>query len=166
MLIGGGSGEPRVRPALRLPGGHMNSPSASERRFLADQRVGHLATADRHCVPHVVPVCFAIAESTIYITVDEKPKSGRLPLKRLRNIIENPNVAFVADRYREDWLLLGWVMIRGEARLLSSGVEHDDAQALLRIRYPQLETMQISALPVIAIQIDKVTSWGNLSVAR
>src|SRR5829696_1085900 len=139
----------------------MNSPSASERRFLAGRRVGHLATAGCDCVPHVVPVCFAVSESTIYITVDEKPKSGRAPLKRLRNIIENPTVAFVADRYNEDWSLLGWVMIRGQARILPSGAEHDEAQALLRRRYPQLEPMQISTLPVIAIQIDKVTSWGN-----
>jgi hypothetical protein len=26
-----------------------------------------------------------------------------------------------------------------------------------------LESMRIEALPVIAIQIEKVTSWGNLS---
>ena len=31
-----------------------------ERHFLAQQRIAHLATADRHAVPHVVPVCFAI----------------------------------------------------------------------------------------------------------
>jgi PPOX class probable F420-dependent enzyme len=137
--------------------------SPSERRFLAERRVGHLATSDRRSLPHVVPVCFAAAESTIYITVDEKPKVGRAPLKRVRNIIENPAVAFVADRYDEDWAFLAWVMIRGTARILSCGAEHDEAQALLRERYPQLKSMQIEALPVIAIRIEKVTSWGNLS---
>src|SRR5215207_7651675 len=99
----------------------MSPLSTLERRFLADQRVGHLATADRSCSPHVVPVCFAVAESTIYITVDEKPKSAEAPLKRIRNIVENAAVAFVADRYDEDWSLLGWVMIRGQARILASG---------------------------------------------
>jgi PPOX class probable F420-dependent enzyme len=137
--------------------------SPLERRFLAERRIGHLATSDSRSLPHVVPVCFAAAESAIYITVDEKPKTGRAPLKRVRNIIENPAVAFVADRYNEDWAFLGWVMIRGTARILPSGAEHDEAQALLRERYPQLESMQIEALPVIAIQIEKVTSWGNLS---
>ena len=53
-----------------------------ERRFLADRRIGHLATADRGCVPHVVPVCFAVSKTRIYITIDEKPKAGRGPLKR------------------------------------------------------------------------------------
>jgi len=43
-------------------------------RFLDASRVGHLATADARGVPHVVPVCFAIADGTLYITIDEKPK--------------------------------------------------------------------------------------------
>ena len=141
--------------------------SDDERRFLADRRIAHLATADRGAVPHVVPVCFAMAQGTLYITIDEKPK--RRPgtaLKRLRNIIENPAVAVVVDRYDEDWAQLGWVMLRGHAELLTDGSEHDNAQALLRSRYPQLNAMHIEQLPVIAIRIERTTSWGNLSVAE
>ena len=136
-----------------------------ERRFLADRRVGHLATADREGRPHVLPVCFAMSESTVYVTIDQKPKSDRASLKRVRNIMENPAAAFVVDRYDDDWSLLGWIMLRGRARILPSGTEHDEAQALLRRRYAQLEPMQISTLPVIALQIERVTSWGNLSIA-
>ena len=44
-------------------------------------------------------------------------------------------------------------------------MEHDDAQALLRSRYRQLEAMQIAQHPVIAVRIERTTSWGNLSVA-
>jgi PPOX class probable F420-dependent enzyme len=142
----------------------VNVLSDLQRRFLADRRVGYLATADRHAVPHVVPVCFVVSEDSVYITIDEKQKTGRAPLKRMRNIIENPAIAFVADRYDEDWCLLGWVMLRGEAELLSAGAEHDRGQALLRCRYGQLEAMQISRLQVIAIRIKMVTSWGNLSL--
>jgi PPOX class probable F420-dependent enzyme len=134
-----------------------------ERRFLAHQRIAHLATADRRAVPHVVPVCFAIRERTLYITIDEKPK--RRPgtaLKRLRNIAENPAVAVVVDRYDEDWARLGWVMLRGHAEILHEGPEHQDAQALLRSRYPQLRAMQIAIYPVIAVRIERTTSWGNL----
>ena len=139
--------------------------SEREREFLADRRVAHLATADRRAVPHVVPVCFALAGETLYITVDEKPKrvSGRA-LKRLRNIVENPAVAVVVDRYDEDWTRLGWVMLHGRAEILSEGTEHDDAQALLRSRYPQLAAMQIARHPVIAVRIERTTSWGDLSV--
>ncbi len=140
--------------------------SAGERRFLAHQRIAHLATADRRALPHVVPVCFAIADGTLYITIDEKPKrrSGTA-LKRLRNIAENPAVAVVVDRYDEDWAMLGWVMLRGQAEILLDGTEHQDAQALLRSRYPQLRAMQIAQYPVIAVRIERTTSWGNLSVA-
>jgi PPOX class probable F420-dependent enzyme len=136
-----------------------------ERRFLDGRRVAHLATADSRAVPHVVPVCFAVARSTLYVTIDDKPKRRRAPpLKRLRNIIENPAVAVTADRYDDDWALLGWVMLHGRAEILTGGSEHDDAQAVLRCRYPQLATMSIAQHPVIALRIERVTSWGNLSV--
>ena len=139
--------------------------SDGERRFLAHQRVAHLATADRRAVPHVVPVCFAISEHTLYVTIDEKPK--RRPataLKRLRNIAENPAVAIIVDRYDEDWTRLGWVMLCGHAEILNEGTEHRDAQVRLRSRYPQLGAMQIAKYPVIAVRIERATSWGNLSV--
>ena len=135
-----------------------------EREFLADRRVAHLATADRHGVPHVVAVCFILTEATLYIAIDEKPKRRPgAPLKRLQNIAENPAVAVVVDRYDEDWSRLGWVMLRGRARILTDGAEHDAAQTLLRARYPQLAAMRISELPVIAIHVERTTSWGNLS---
>jgi PPOX class probable F420-dependent enzyme len=137
--------------------------SEPERRFLMARKVGHLATADRNGVPHVVPVCFALAEGALYITIDEKPKRADAPLKRLRNIAENPTVAVVVDRYDNDWTRLGWVMLRGLAEILISGPEHARAQELLRARYPQLNDMQIASLPVIAVRIARVTSWGNLA---
>jgi PPOX class probable F420-dependent enzyme len=139
-------------------------PSA-ERAFLAARRIGYLATADGRAAPHVVPVCFAIVDDALYVTIDEKPKreSGR-PLKRLRNIVANPAVAVVVDRYDEDWTRLGWVMLRGQAEILSGGAEHDEAQAMLRSRYPQLRAMRISDRPVIALRIERTTSWGDLSV--
>jgi PPOX class probable F420-dependent enzyme len=137
-----------------------------ERRFLAARKVGYLATADGRAFPHVVPVCFAISDGTLYITIDEKPKrSTGAKLKRVRNIEQNPEVAFVADRYDEDWTRLGWVMLRGRAEILAGGAEHDDAQILLRSRYPQLAAMRIAALAVIAVRVEHVTSWGNLAAA-
>jgi PPOX class probable F420-dependent enzyme len=135
-----------------------------ERGFLMARRIGHLATADARGNPHVVPVCFAIADDTLYITIDEKPKRATdRPLKRLRNMIDNPSTAFVADRYDEDWTRLGWVMLRGRAEVLVDGPEHDSAQALLRERYPQYRAMQLAELPVIAIRIERVTGWGDVT---
>jgi len=139
--------------------------SAHEQRFLETQRVARLATADARGAPHVVPVCFAIADGTLYVAIDEKPKRpSATPLKRLRNIKENSAVAIVADRYDEDWTRLGWVMLQGRADILTSGSEHARAQALLRARYAQLRAMNIEGLPVIAMRIERVLSWGDLSV--
>jgi len=135
------------------------------RVFLSACRVGHLATADAGAAPHVVPVCFACTDTTLYITIDTKPKGTAAGLKRLRNILANPQAAFIADRYDEDWSRLGWVMLRGTAEILDAGAEHDRAQALLRARYPQYRVMPIEALPVIALRVARVTTWGNLSAS-
>ena len=61
--------------------------SEQEHRFLGERRVGHLATADRSGVPHVVPVCFALSEGSLYIAIDEKPK--RQPAARLKRLSEH-----------------------------------------------------------------------------
>jgi PPOX class probable F420-dependent enzyme len=136
--------------------------SERQRQFLDQRRVGHLATADNKGAPHVIPVCYAIDGETLYVTIDEKPKRRDRPLKRLRNILENPQAAFVADHWDEDWTRLGWVMLRGRAVILDSGAEHDRAQALLRERYPQYRAMDLRGLPVIALRIARATAWGNL----
>ena len=132
--------------------------------FVNAQRVGRLATADARGHPHVVPGCFVLTDAALYITIDEKPKQASArPLKRLRNMLENPFAAFVADRYAEDWTQLGWVMLRGRTEILHDGTEHDHAQDLLRSRYPQYREMALADLPVIALRVERVTSWGNLT---
>jgi hypothetical protein len=57
------------------------------------------------------------------------------------------------------------VMLRGRAEILRAGTEHDCAQELLGSRYRQLAAMQIAGQPVIAVRLERVTSWGNLSVS-
>jgi PPOX class probable F420-dependent enzyme len=135
-----------------------------QRRFLDAQRVARLATADVAGRPHVVPICHALIDDTVYFTIDEKPK--RTPrLKRLSNLRANPIAALVVDRWDEDWSRLGWVMVSGRAEILTSGPEHDRAQDRLRARYPQLAAMRIERLPVVAVRIDHVASWGRLDPA-
>jgi PPOX class probable F420-dependent enzyme len=135
-----------------------------QRRFLEFSRVAHLATASAAGIPHLVPVCFALHEASVYITVDEKPKRTDIPLKRLRNIAENPVVAITVDRWDEDWTRLAWVMLNGAAEVLADGAEHDAAQARLRDRYPQYRKMDLAPLPVIAIRLTRARSWGRLEL--
>jgi PPOX class probable F420-dependent enzyme len=133
-----------------------------QRRFLDRARVAHLATADRNAAPHLVPVCFCLDGTSVYVTVDEKPKRTDVPLKRIRNIHENPAVAVSVDRWDEDWTRLAWIMLRGSAEILTGGAEHDQAQRQLRQRYKQYRTMDLAKLPVIAVRIERVLSWGAL----
>jgi PPOX class probable F420-dependent enzyme len=140
--------------------------SPDQTSFLVRQRVARLATSDGSGEPHVIPVCFAYSPGAIYVALDEKPKDvPPTRLKRVRNILENPNVALVADRYAEDWSLLAFVMVRGRAELLEPGTgDHAAAVRLLRGKYHQYEEMRIEENPVIAIRPSKVASWGALDV--
>src|SRR5262245_58467609 len=132
--------------------------------FAEAQRAGRLATADRAGQPHVVPVCYAYAAGSFYIALDAKPK--RVPperLKRIRNIVDNPQVALVLDRYDEDWSALAYLLVRGAAALLPpSDSEHARAVELLRARYPQYRAMPIDAQPAIAIRVESVVAWGAI----
>lgn len=131
--------------------------------FIQSQRVGRLATADAVGSPHVIPVCFACNSASIYIALDAKPKRVTpRQLKRIRNILENPRVALVLDRYSEDWSELAYVMIRGEATLVEpEDDEHTVAIHLLRDRYPQYRAMPIHKQPVITIRPTSVVGWGS-----
>ena len=135
-----------------------------ERDFITNQPVGHLATADSDGMPHVIPVCFALVKNTIYITIDQKQKRGCVDhLKRLKNIIVNPKVAFIADHYEDDWNKIGWVLVRGQARILKLGREYFYGQQSLRKHYSQYKEMDLTGLPLISIEIEFVKSWGKLS---
>ena len=83
-------------------------------------------------------------------------------LKRVRNILSNPNVALVLDHYEEDWSRLWYVLVTGTARLLRRGAEQQHAIAALREKYPQYITMDIDENPVIKVTPKKIISWGNV----
>jgi PPOX class probable F420-dependent enzyme len=134
------------------------------RRFLERQRVAHLATADALGAPHVVPICFALIGETVFVSIDEKPKRGPpMQLRRLRNIEANPRVALVADVYDDgDWSRLGFVLVRGGARIVLVGPEHMRGLEALRTKYAQYRAMALEGRPVIAIDVEHVTTWGQI----
>jgi coenzyme F420-0:L-glutamate ligase/coenzyme F420-1:gamma-L-glutamate ligase len=140
----------------------MTSLDPAARAFLERQRVAHLATADTGGAPHVVPICFTVLGEVLYLSIDEKPKRGDpRDLRRVRNIMENPRAAVVADVYNDaDWSRLGFVMVRGEARVLLDGDEHASALHALRDKYAQYADMALEERPVIAVDVEQVTVWG------
>ena len=129
--------------------------------FLQSQRAGRLATATGDGAPHVIPVCYGCDGASLYIALDAKPKRvAPERLRRIRNILENPRVALVIDRYSDDWSELAYLLIQGTAALIHPGAaEHSRAVALLRERYLQYLAMPIEQQPVIAIRPTKVVAW-------
>ena len=133
--------------------------------FLERQRVAHLATASERGRPHVVPVCFAVVGETVYSAIDEKPKRGEpYALRRVRNVLANPRACLVADVYDDrDWSRLGFVLVSGPARLVDAGGdEHTYALASLRQRYAQYHAMALDERPMLALDIERVVTWGKL----
>ncbi|MGE0684503.1 MAG: TIGR03668 family PPOX class F420-dependent oxidoreductase [Candidatus Binatia bacterium] len=140
--------------------------SAEVRRFIGAHPVARLATADAHGQPHVIPFCYAFDGAYFYFVVDEKPKkqTGK-PLKRIRNILENPHVSLVIDDYADDWSQLAYVLVLGAAQLVENETEYAAALALLRERYPQYRSMRLlyPANSMVRITPRKVISWGKVA---
>jgi len=136
--------------------------SPSDRAFLHQARVGHLATVSTEGAPHVVPVCFIFDGTCVYSAIDAKPKRvATSQLRRLRNIRANPRATFLVDRYDEDWRRLRYVLVFGRAEILDTGVDRQRALALLREKYPQYRTMPgFGQGPVIRVIPERVRSWS------
>tara|TARA_B100001964_G_C13792857_1_gene405274 strand:+ start:110 stop:544 length:435 start_codon:yes stop_codon:yes gene_type:complete len=129
--------------------------------FLRTSRTGHLATADANGQPHVIPVCYAFDGTSIYSVLDAKPKTTPLRnLRRVRNILDNPQVSLVVDHYEEDWKQLRYILVSGNAELLESGEEWSWAIAILREKYPQYESMDLDESPVIKITPVRFAPWS------
>ena len=138
--------------------------TAEAARFVESARVAHLASTSASSQPHVVPVCFALVKGHIYVGLDAKPKSvDPIKLRRVRNILQNPRVSFLVDRYREDWTKLGYVMVTGHAELCSSEDERRGAVAALRAKYAQYQDMLHDDAAVIRITPKRASEWGDLS---
>jgi PPOX class probable F420-dependent enzyme len=124
--------------------------------LLAQARVARFATIAPDGRPALVPVCFAIAGTTIVHAVDHKPKATR-ELARLRHVRADPRAALLADHYDDaDWDALWWVRADGRAEVLDDAPEMID---LLAQRYPQYREHRPQG-PVIALHVERVRSWA------
>ena len=143
---------------------HGRSARPDDLAFIRDRRVGRLATADAKGKPSVVPVVYASftldGEPVIAIAIDEKRKGDPRALRRVRNIVERPEVALVVDEYHENWDALAWVLVRGSAGLIEPGdAGHAEALTALRQKYQQYVRMRLEEQPAILIRRLSTTSW-------
>ena len=134
------------------------------RAKLETSRIARLATLDAERRPHVVPICFACDGSVFYSAIDRKPKRvAPSRLARLKNIKETPHVALLVDQYDEDWTRLWYVLVRGEADLVSASAEHKRAIQRLRAKYPQYDAdMLADDALVLRITPVRITAWGKI----
>jgi len=143
----------------------MVKPKDKVIEFIKSHRVARMATVDGLGRPLVIPICYHFNGSSIYTPIDKKPKrASPRELKRVRNIIENPNVSLVIDEYYEDWTKLCYVIINGRAEIIESGEEYQNSLRLLSEKYPQYVDMKLSGLnlPVIKIVPYRIVSWGDV----
>jgi coenzyme F420-0:L-glutamate ligase / coenzyme F420-1:gamma-L-glutamate ligase len=154
--VGGGSFLERLKRLKRL----QLSPGVL--RLIRSARIAHLATADAGNQPHVIPICFVFDGKCFYSPIDEKPKrTAPRNLRRVRNIVENPQASLVIDRYDEDWGRLAYALISGKARIVSQGEKHAKAVRLLRRKYRQYRSMAIHERPMIVIRPTRLLTWGR-----
>jgi PPOX class probable F420-dependent enzyme len=132
---------------------------AEMRDRVREARVGRLATLGADGRPHLVPICFALEEDTLYSAVDEKPKRSKR-LKRIENIRRRPDVALIVDHYEEDWTRLWWIRMDGTASVLDDGPEREHGLALLGAKYEQYRAEPPRGA-VIAVHIGRWRGWSS-----
>jgi PPOX class probable F420-dependent enzyme len=140
----------------------MEAIPASVAGFIAEGRVGRLGTADASGQPLVLPICYAWDGEALFSAIDAKPKSpGPHGLKRIRNIQENAKVSVVIDHYDEDWQRLRYVIIQGEARVLTEGGDFSRGVDLLLAKYPQYRRMGLGRDAGVMIKVEpaRVIRW-------
>ena len=133
--------------------------------LIRSARIGHLATASSNLQPYLTPVVFVIEQKSIFIPLDDKPKTTTIKqLKRVKNITENPRVSFLVDHYEEDWKKLWFAMLIGHATLLYQKGKYQTNEELIRIRsmlvekYTQYTKIGIGKV-YIKISIVKTVYW-------
>ena len=132
--------------------------AADMRARIATVRVARLATTGADLRPHIVPICFALDEQTLYFAIDAKPKRTT-NLKRLRNIAANPVVSILIDHYEEDWDRIWWVRLDGRARVVTAVADAARALHLLEQRYAQYRAA-VPGGPVVAVANETITGWS------
>lgn len=128
------------------------------RRLVAAARVARLATVDAAGVPHLVPVCFAVAGDVVYSAVDAKPKRTAR-LRRVANVRATGRCCLLVDRYSDDWSALWWVRLDGTGRVVADAAEESAARDALTARYPQYAAAPPTG-PVLAVDVTRWTGWS------
>ncbi len=125
--------------------------------FLRGQKILHLATADQHGMPHVVPVWYMYRGDTIYIGTNTRTAKAV-------NIRRSHQAAFCVDKGIRSPLY--GIMGKGAAALITDrDTVRETAQAIL-LRYfdsiqdPSAQSLLEDTDCIIAIQVQGLSQWS------
>jgi len=110
--------------------------SKSELDYLADRRLGRLATIGPDGLPHVVPLGWGYNPALDTIDVGGRDLART---RKFRNVRANPKVALVIDDELPPWRPR-CVMVRGEAEALEEATSADGERlgSIIRIHPTQV----------------------------
>jgi pyridoxamine 5'-phosphate oxidase family protein len=110
--------------------------SKSELDYLADRRLGRLATIGADGLPHVVPLGWSYNPALDTIDVGGRDLART---RKFRNVRANPKVALVIDDVLPPWRPR-CVMVRGEAEALeeATGADGERLGSIIRIHPTQV----------------------------
>lgn len=104
--------------------------SDDELSYLAERRLGRLATIDPHGRPHVVPLGWSYNQALDTIDIGGRDFAKT---RKFRNARANPKVTLVIDDVLPPWRPRA-VMVRGDAETLTGTVGGDEPLgAIIRI---------------------------------
>lgn len=95
----------------------MSNFTDAEIEYMQSQRLGRLATVNKAGEPHVVPVSF---HHNAELDVIDIGGHGLSKSKKFRDILQNPNAAFVVDDVLPPWKPR-FIEIRGRAEQVFEG---------------------------------------------
>jgi nitroimidazol reductase NimA-like FMN-containing flavoprotein (pyridoxamine 5'-phosphate oxidase superfamily) len=102
---------------------------------------------------HAAPLSHAydVERRTLYVATDPGGRTAR-------NLRARPRAAVVCDDPFEDWRRIRGLVARARAHAIRSGSELDHARRLLKAKFRQYRTYDLDY--VIALRVERVTSWG------
>ena len=124
-----------------------------EIEYMRSQRLGRLATVRPDGTPQIAPVGFHYNAELDVIEIGGRFMSQS---KKFRNILQNPNVAFVIDDVLPPWQPR-FVEIRGTAQPLPTG-----GKALFGANYEADDAIiRITPGQIISLGLDEGAGWAH-----
>ena len=133
--------------------------------FLLRSSIARVATCTRSSIPHVSPIYFATDGHSVFFATDETTR-------KFKDVKENDRVSLVVDEFDADWLhgnktssktYEKAIILSGRATIFSSGDLYVSMYRNLVRKYPDYRAgnrWELGELPIIRIEISKITSWG------